>query len=69
MSSDTFLTRGSSVLFGSAPVGLIGHYVKVTAKVRNANDFRLVRIKVITSDCLSDYGSSILPRVANFLPL
>jgi hypothetical protein len=27
----------------------------------------LVRIMVITSDCLSDHGSSILPRVASLL--
>ena len=28
--------------------------------------FRLVSIMVITADCLSAYGSSILPRVAKF---
>ena len=31
---------------------------------RNYRKFRLVRIEVITADCLSAYGSSILPRVA-----
>ena len=29
--------------------------------------FRLVSIMVITADCLSAYGSSILPRVASFV--
>jgi hypothetical protein len=31
------------------------------------HQFWLVRIMVITSDCLSDHGSSILPRVASLL--
>ena len=30
-------------------------------------EFRLVSIMVITADCLSAYGSSILPRVASFV--
>jgi hypothetical protein len=35
-------------------------------RYRNFQIFWLVRIMVITSDCLSDHGSSILPRVASF---
>ena len=32
------------------------------------HQIRLVSIMVITADCLSAYGSSILPRVAKFRP-
>jgi hypothetical protein len=31
-----------------------------------STNFRLVSIMVITADCLSAYGSSILPRVASY---
>ena len=32
------------------------------------NDFRSVRIEVITADCLSAYGGSIPPQTAKFIP-
>ena len=58
-------------------------YVRVTRTVREQianllhagsipvtySKFRLVHIMVIIADCLSVDGSSILPRVASFLPM
>ena len=47
---------------------------RVTAQLRacvetsSLSYFRLVRIMVITSDCLSDHGGSIPPRVAKLFP-
>lgn len=47
-------------------VVIFGTYEKGTAKVRNANEFCLVNIVAIISDCPSEDRGSIPLRGANF---
>ena len=46
------------------PLPLICRVAAVRFDSFTVHQIRLVRIMVITSDCLSDYGGSIPPRVA-----